>query len=59
MRDYLAREGRFISIDPLTDKYPSLTPYQFASLTPVQAIDLDGKEEYHYTLNWNEKLDQH
>jgi hypothetical protein len=31
-------------VDPITDKYPELTPYQFASNTPIQAIDLDGLE---------------
>jgi len=35
---------RFVSPDPLTKKYPELTPYQFASNTPIQAIDLDGLE---------------
>ena len=38
------RLGRFLSEDPLTKKYPELTPYQFASNTPIQAIDLDGCE---------------
>jgi hypothetical protein len=37
---------RFISGDPLTKKYPQLTPYQFASNTPIQAIDLDGLEAF-------------
>ncbi|MBT2563794.1 HNH endonuclease [Pedobacter sp. ISL-68] len=37
-------------MDPLQKQYPELTPYQFASNTPIQAIDLDGLEEYHYTL---------
>lgn len=37
---------KFRSVDPLTNKYPELTPYQFASNTPVQAIDLDGKEAF-------------
>lgn len=43
---------RFISVDPLTKKYPELTPYQFASNTPIQAIDLDGLEAFitHGTL---------
>ena len=36
--------GRFLSVDPLTQKYPELTPYQFASNTPIMAIDLDGLE---------------
>ncbi|TAH28102.1 MAG: hypothetical protein EAZ06_11340, partial [Cytophagales bacterium] len=35
---------RFFSVDPITAQYPELTPYQFASNTPIQAIDLDGLE---------------
>ncbi len=31
-------------MDPLTAGYPMLTPYQFASNTPIVAIDLDGLE---------------
>jgi hypothetical protein len=31
-----------------------LTPYQFASNTPIQAIDLDGLEAYHFTYLKNE-----
>ena len=41
------RIGRFLSIDPLAIKYPMLTPYQFASNTPIMAIDLDGLEMYY------------
>jgi hypothetical protein len=41
---YLPALGRFFSPDPLTQKYPELTPYQFASNTPVVARDLDGLE---------------
>jgi hypothetical protein len=37
---------RFLSIDPITKKYPNLTPYQFASNTPIQGIDQDGLEIY-------------
>ena len=44
MRVYDPRAGRFLSVDPLTPKYPELTPYQYASNTPIQAVDLDGKE---------------
>jgi RHS repeat-associated protein len=44
MRVYDPRVGRFMSVDPLKKKYPELTPYQFASNTPIQATDLDGKE---------------
>jgi RHS repeat-associated protein len=45
-RIYDPRVGKFLSVDPLTKKYPELTPYQFASNTPIQAIDLDGLEAY-------------
>lgn len=49
MRIYDPRLGRFLSADPLIvkmGKYPELTPYQFASNTPIQAIDMDGLEAY-------------
>ena len=44
MRIYDPRLGRFLSVDPIAKDYPELTPYQFASNTPIQAIDLDGLE---------------
>jgi RHS repeat-associated protein len=43
-RIYNPAIGKFLSVDPLTQDYPELTPYQFASNTPVQAVDLDGLE---------------
>ncbi len=46
MRIYDARVGRFLSEDPITKKYPELTPYQFASNRPIDGIDLDGLEWY-------------
>lgn len=35
---------RFLSVDPLSDKFPMLAPYQYASLNPISNIDLDGLE---------------
>jgi RHS repeat-associated protein len=35
---------RFFTKDPVAAQYPELTPYQFASNTPIQGIDLDGGE---------------
>ena len=43
--------GKFLSVDPLTTSYPMLTPYQFASNTPIQAIDLDGLEAVYITTD--------
>ena len=49
-RIYNPAIGKFLSVDPLQKKYPELTPYQFASNSPIQGVDLDGREIYHYTL---------
>ena len=38
------RLGRFFCIDPLTAKYPELTPYQFSCNSPIFMIELEGLE---------------
>ena len=38
------RLGRFMSVDPLSAKFSYLSPYQFASNSPISAIDLEGLE---------------
>jgi len=43
-RGYNSRLGRFMAVDPLTPSYPMLTPYQFASNTPIWAKELEGLE---------------
>ncbi|CAF3303857.1 unnamed protein product [Rotaria socialis] len=45
-RYYNTLTARFLSVDPLTKKYPELTPYQFASNSPIENTDLDGLEKY-------------
>lgn len=42
MRIYDTRLSRFLSVDPLTSKYPYYTPYQFAGNSPIKFVDLDG-----------------
>ncbi len=44
MRIYDPRLGRFLSVDPIGKEFPELTPYQFASNSPIEGIDLDGLE---------------
>ena len=44
MRIYSLWGNRFLSIDPLINKYPDLSPYQFAGNNPIKYIDLDGSE---------------
>jgi len=50
MRVYDPRVGKFLSVDPLQDKYPELTPYQFASNSPIANVDLDGLEQLYYSV---------
>lgn len=57
MRIYDPRLGRFLSVDPISNKYPMLTPYQFASNTPIQAIDIDGLEKAISTFYFTSKKD--
>jgi RHS repeat-associated protein len=44
-RNYDGRLGRFLSIDPLTKKYPWNSPYAFAENDVIRHIDLEGKEK--------------
>jgi RHS repeat-associated protein len=55
MRIYDPRVSRFLSVDPIAREYPMLTPYQFASNTPIWAIDLDGLEAYVLTQSFDSK----
>ena len=41
-RYYDAEVGRFISVDPLADLYPHMTPYHYALNNPMQFIDPTG-----------------
>ena len=43
-RNYDPQIGRFTQLDPLTDKFPELTPYQYASDEPIGNVDMDGLE---------------
>ncbi|MBX2910226.1 MAG: hypothetical protein KF706_11405 [Chitinophagales bacterium] len=36
--------GKFLSVDPLFHSYPWLSTYQFAENSPIQFVDIDGRE---------------
>ena len=44
MRIYDPRLMRFLSVDPISAKYPELSTFQFASNSPIKFIDFDGLE---------------
>ena len=41
--------GRFPSVDPIIEKFPHVTPYNYAESSPVSNIDLWGLQKYHFT----------
>ncbi len=36
--------GLFISVDPMADKYPSISPYAYCAWNPVKLVDPNGEE---------------
>ena len=47
-RMYDPRIGRWLSLDPLANTSPSLSPYNFAANCPIVLIDPDGEKEKPY-----------
>ena len=46
------RTGRFWGVDPLAKDYPMLTPFQFASCSPILLVDVDGLEGIENTVGY-------
>ncbi|MDI9340175.1 MAG: RHS repeat-associated core domain-containing protein [Sediminibacterium sp.] len=44
-RYYAAWTCRFISVDPLADKYVHITPYNYADNNPINDYDIDGQQD--------------
>lgn len=53
----------WLSVDPMADKYPSISPYAYCNWNPVKLVDPDGREVGDYYsvtgryLGWDGKLD--
>ena len=47
-RIYDPRLGRWLGVDPLTQKYPNLSPYVGIGNCPILFIDNDGQENIIY-----------
>ncbi|MBP5328124.1 MAG: RHS repeat-associated core domain-containing protein [Bacteroidales bacterium] len=40
--------GLFLSVDPMSDKYPSISPYAYCAWNPVKLVDPDGRDTLNY-----------
>lgn len=55
--------GIFLSVDPMADKYPNISPYAYCAWNPVKLVDPDGEEIGDYYnqngkyLGWDGKND--
>ncbi len=45
------RAGRFFAVDPLTAKYPHYSPFSFSGNRVIDAVELEGMEEFRIVLN--------
>ena len=43
----------WLSVDPMTDKYPSLSPYNYCAWNPMKLVDPDGEELWEPDKNGN------
>ena len=43
-RMYDSRLGRWMSVDPLAERYEEMSPYTYVANSPIVFIDPDGKE---------------
>ena len=44
----------WLSVDPMANKYPSMSPYNYCALNPVKLVDPDGREIWIKGLDKNE-----
>ena len=52
-RYYTAMENIWLSVDPLSDKYPSMSAYMYCAGNPVILVDPDGREITDYQQRKN------
>ena len=46
-RYYSSDLSIWLSVDPMSDKYPSLSPYAYSANNPVKLVDPDGRDIWH------------
>ncbi len=41
----------WLSVDPMADKYPNLSPYAYCAWNPIKIVDPDGRDNVIYIVN--------
>ena len=41
----------WLSVDPMADKYPSISPYAYCAWNPLKLVDPEGKDTAYYNLD--------
>jgi RHS repeat-associated protein len=49
-RIYNPSIGKFLSVDPMIAKYPSLSPYTYVTNNPISYVDPDGRDHIFYLV---------
>ena len=44
---------KWLSVDPLADKYPNISPYAYCAWNPVKYVDPDGRDIYEFDSDGN------
>jgi len=58
-RYYDSKIGRWLQVDPLSEKYPEWSAYNYTMNNPVKLIDTDGKDvAYHSSAMKNSKFNE-
>ena len=43
--------GIFFSVDPMSDKYPGISPYAYCAWNPLKLVDPDGRDVWEVDKN--------
>ena len=45
----------WLSVDPMSDKYPGISPYAYCAWNPIRLVDPDGRDAFDDIVWWKNK----